>query len=675
MKRILKAAVKITQLKKWRLLSLVIIIAIFSSGCQRNSVSGTVSSSTISSIDSKSDWTAYTDGNTVVQVLVKGNYLWAVTEGGVVRWDMDTGSYQKYTTADGLINNNVSGMTEDEFGNLWFVTGGVTEYSGKSWHSLPDINSINNLSPTGVAAIAFDSKNNLYIGMSDGSVYLFSGKYQQIKSPDEMPNNGSLGIHGALAMQGIKVLAVDKNNNLWAFGADGTQRYDGKSWVDSQDIPGFPKGSINFICVDKKGDLWFQDNTDFSSSYLYRYDGVSWQKIDIQFTDSNAQSITIDNQGNVWCATLGTLNRYNGQTWQAFKCPVSSIDSIAADAQGNIWCGAYLNGVLRFDGNSWKTYSTNDIPGINGPTFIATDDEGNTWFSTDFGLTRLDGNKWVMVNKNIVDATCFLQDMHGNLWFASGNKVYRHDGKTWDVFDIAEEWFENITSLTADNGGNIWASSYNNVYKYDGKTWTTIDVRNILGVTQTNILVNSVMIDNQNTIWVATTDGILHFNGTNWQIFTTADGLADNYIAGFIQDKSGNIWAYGFNNGLSLYNGSSWRSFLQNDRVVDVTQDKNGNIWLATDHGVIKYDGNNFQSYTTVDGLLDNSINTIIVSDVNDVWCGTDYGANYYNGHVWQSVTTSDGLAGSQILQIVAGKSGEIWFSSFGGVSHYTPLQ
>ena len=218
---------------------------------------------------------------------------------------MDTGTYQKYTTADGLINNNVGGMTEDESGNLWFVTWGVTEYSGKSWHSLPDINSINSLSPTGVAAIAFDSNNNLYTGMSDGSIYLFDGEYQEIKSPDEALNTGLLGINGHSAMEGIKALAVDKNNTIWSFGADGTQRYDGKSWVDGQDIPGFPGGSLDYICTDKNGDLWFQDNTDFSDAYLYRYNGISWQKIGIQFTDSDAQSITIDNQGKVWCATLG----------------------------------------------------------------------------------------------------------------------------------------------------------------------------------------------------------------------------------------------------------------------------------------------------------------------------------------------------------------------------------
>jgi ligand-binding sensor domain-containing protein len=372
----------------------------------------------------------------------------------------------------------------------------------------------------------------------------------------------------------------------------------------------------------------------------------------------------------VWCATLGTLNCYDGQTWQTFNCLGGSIDSIAADDKGNIWCGAYLNGIYRFDGNSWKTYVTDDIPGVNEPTFIAADNEGNTWFSTFYGLSRFDGKKWAMVDKDIAGADCFLEDKQGNLWFGSQNDVYRYDGTSWDIFSTGS-YGSRITSIVEDNSGNIWVNAMNYIYQFDGKTWTPFDVRDIFGVTQTNIPVNSVMIDNQNTFWAATTNGILHFDGTNWQVFTTADGLADNYIAGFIQAKSGSVWAYGFNNGLNLYNGNSWQSFLQGDRIADIAQDRNGNLWLATDHGVIEYDGNNFQSFTTADGLLDNSINVIMVDNNNGIWCGTDYGVNYYNGKTWQSVTASNGLAADQILQMAKGQSGDIWFSSFGGISRF----
>ena len=655
------------RLKKWGSLAVAIIIATSLSGCLRNSVSETTSPQTTSSIDNKADWTIYTDGNTVEQVFIKGNDLWAATEGGVVEWNMATGTYQKYTTYDGLVSNYVSGITQDKAGNLWFVTRGVNEYNGRSWQNLseiPDID-INNLLIS-VTAIALNNKNNIYIGMSDGSIYLFNGKYQQIKSPHETP----------APVTSIEALALDNNNNIWSISSEGIQRYNGKTWVDSGDIPGFPQGTISFIGVDKNDDLWFQDTSDFSSSYLYRYDGKSWQKIEIPLTDSDVQSIAIDNQGNLWCATLDTLNRYNGKTWQTFNCPVRGIDSISVDDKGNIWCGANSNGVLRFDGNSWKTYLTNDIKGLNDQTFIAGDNDGNTWVSTGYGLGCFNGNNWELVNSDVVNATCFLQDTQGNLWFGSGETLYCYNGSSWNIITPPFGVFGSFNSIMDDNTGGIWVRTNNIVARFDGKSWTTFNVGNIFGVSPMGTLINSIIIDNQNTIWVATSDGILHLDGTDWKIYTTSDGLTENYITGLLQDKSGNIWAYGYGSGLDRYDGSSWQSFLPGDSISDIAQDQNGNIWLATDHGVIKYDGNTFQSYTTADGLLENSIRLIVIDNNNGVWCGTFDGVNYYDGKTWQSFTPRDGLAGVQVLQIVKEKSGDMWFFSiFGGISRYAPTK
>jgi ligand-binding sensor domain-containing protein len=654
--------------KKLRLLAIFIsfiMVLVVVTGCSTTNTASTGAST--SSIDNKSDWTAYTDANMVNGVVIKGNDVWAATEGGAVDWNMATGTYQKYTTSDGLPSNYVIGMTQDNNGNLWFVTvggfvtGGITKYNGKSWQTLPGINS-DSSAPIGITVVAFDSKNKLYVGMSDGSIYLFNGKYQEIKGPD------GTQIHESPA------IAIDKNNNLWSISSERIQRYNGKSWEDGQDIPGFPSGSLDFICTDKNNDLWFQDTSDFSSSDLYRFDGKSWQKIGVTLTDSNVQSIAIDNQGNLWCATLGTLNRYDGKTWQTYNCPIRGINSIASDNKGNIWCGVNSDGVLRFDGNSWKTYLTDDVKGINYQSLVAGDSDGATWVSTGNGLSRFDGNNWEMVNQDIVSATSFLQDKQGDLWFGSGQTLYCYNGSSWNIVTPPFGIFGSFNTIVADNTGGIWVSTNNIVSRFDGTSWTTFNIGDIFGVTPLTSLIHSIAVDNQNTIWVATADGILHLDGTTWKIFTTADGLADNDITGLYQDKSGNIWAYGYSTGLYLFNGTTWQSFLQGDRVSGITQDRNGNIWLATDHGIIKYDGSHFQSYTVVDGLLSNSIYSIIVDNNNDVWCGTGKGVNYYDGKAWQSFTPEDGLAGNMIIQILNEKSGDIWCASvLGGISRYTP--
>ena len=70
----------------WYLMAAVMIIPLYVSACQGNPFS------TANSIDNKSDWTAYTDANTVNGVVIKGNDVWAATEGGAVDWNMATGT-------------------------------------------------------------------------------------------------------------------------------------------------------------------------------------------------------------------------------------------------------------------------------------------------------------------------------------------------------------------------------------------------------------------------------------------------------------------------------------------------------------------------------------------------------------------------------------------------------
>jgi ligand-binding sensor domain-containing protein len=668
MNRILRTIFKVALFKKWGALTVAVIIATSLFGCQGNSVPKTIS------IDNKANWTDYTDGNTVFDVFIKGNDLWAATESGVVDWNITTGTYKKYTTLDGLIDNYVDGITQDKYGNVWFATsGGVSRFDGAHFQNFT---SKDGLSDTAITSITCDNQGDIVVGARDSSISLYNGKTWQTIAPAQEMNPNEV-------YTGIQYLSVDKNGNIWAVILYNLERYDGKSWVNSNDISGFPAEyfSGSFFGADQNNDLWFAYNA--SPSFLYHYDGTSWQKIEMETDDSSIQSVTVDNQGDIWCATSDALERYNGQTWQTFTCPEKDIDSIAADDKGNIWCGIEFGPLLRFDGNSWKTYSTDDIGGIDDRSFIACDNDGNTWVSTYFGLTRFSGNTWETVNQDITDATCFLEDKQGNLWFGAGANLYRYNGKTWDVFNPPTQTGDPfspptafpITSIAEDNMGNIWVGSIFYMDRFDGKTWTAFDLRNYFSSSDTNIYVNGMLFDKQNTLWVTTSTGVVHFDGTNWTAYTVADGLADNYVSKIIEDKSDNIWVCGTYSGLDRYNGSSWQSYLQGDSILDIAQDQNGNIWVATDHGVFRYDGSSFQVFTTADGLLSDTVNSIVVDNNNNVWCGTSYGVNYFNGKSWQSMTTTEGLVGNDIWQIVKDKSGDIWLNSYGGISRYTPTK
>jgi hypothetical protein len=55
-------------------------------------------------------WANYTNSNTIQAVTLKGDEMWAGTNGGLVRWNRRDGSYAKYTLADGLPTNDIWDM-------------------------------------------------------------------------------------------------------------------------------------------------------------------------------------------------------------------------------------------------------------------------------------------------------------------------------------------------------------------------------------------------------------------------------------------------------------------------------------------------------------------------------------------------------------------------------------
>jgi len=69
---------------------------------------------------------------------------------------------------------------------------------------------------------------------------------------------------------------------------------------------------------------------------------------------------------------------------------------------------------------------------------------------------------------------------------------------------------------------------------------------------------------------------------------------------------------------------------LPSDVVYCVTQDLNGYIWIATDNGVAKYNGESFKIFQMKDGLPSNDIFTVQVDSKNRIWLTGYHKGLYY---------------------------------------------
>ena len=76
-------------------------------------------------------------------------------------------------------------------------------------------------------------------------------------------------------------------------------------------------------------------------------------------------------------------------------------------------------------------------------------------------------------------------------------------------------------------------------------------------------------------------------------------------------------------------------------------------------------------TFTTADGLADNSVNTIIESRDGALWFGTSGGVSRYDG-IWSTFTTANGLGGDYITAIIESRHGALWVGTDRtGVSRY----
>jgi len=74
---------------------------------------------------------------------------------------------------------------------------------------------------------------------------------------------------------------------------------------------------------------------------------------------------------------------------------------------------------------------------------------------------------------------------------------------------------------------------------------------------------------------------------------------------------------------------------LSQSYVYDIIQDEESYIWMATQDGINKYDGNKFIYYrnniSDPNSLADNVIRILFKDSSNNIWVGTDNGLSFYN--------------------------------------------
>ncbi|MDG1332686.1 MAG: two-component regulator propeller domain-containing protein [Crocinitomicaceae bacterium] len=297
-----------------------------------------------------------------------------------------------YTSADGLLADNVNCVDVDASDNIWFGTqNGVSVFDGATWTdhtTTTDPGLVDNT----IQAIYVSESGDVWVG-TDFGVSVYDGtSWTGYTTADGLGNNQ------------IKCISEDAGE-IWFGTNNGASVYDGGTWTNFGTAEGLPFGGVNEIDVMSNGDIWM--GTGLSGVYVYSGGTIGANIIDDAdgLIDNRIRAVVNDASGNNWIGTSEGISVFDGgdnfithhTTMFSLPAPdtLNPIEDIEMDSQGIIWAGVYVDylvtegGVCAYNGVGWIEYKVAD--GLVGPVIraLAIDGNDDVWVATSTGVSKI----------------------------------------------------------------------------------------------------------------------------------------------------------------------------------------------------------------------------------------------------------------------------------------------
>ncbi|RKD90531.1 two-component regulator propeller domain-containing protein [Mangrovibacterium diazotrophicum] len=301
------------------------------------------------------------------------NIVYSGSERGYAIFD---GEAWGVTTTEGLINSDVSDVFKDTEGKIWFCThGGISILDGDEWESFfktPDGDDVE-----WVSKGLQDSRGNYWFTTVNG-IYKYDSTGWTIfdYKKDEMFTGWGQSI------------VEDHENNLWYGTLNGLLKYDGTSWTYYTTEDGFLSNYVDAVYEDSNHKIWF--GTRGGISY---WDGVEFTHdiVDIRgFSELVVYSFVEDSDNNLIASTMEGLLIYKDGKWDLLDgAPTVWFFDSYKDKNNLLWFASIV-GLYKYDGSTFKLYSTDD--GLVGDVvqgIYREEDTGIFWLSTSNGVSKL----------------------------------------------------------------------------------------------------------------------------------------------------------------------------------------------------------------------------------------------------------------------------------------------
>ncbi len=519
------------------------------------------------------------------QIVFDDGVLWIGTNLGL--WRYDGRSAQCWESEnecrDTAEANPVLSLLLDDKDRLWigtmeglFVLDADREWSERA-EPLPEMHD-----PVWVLASA--PTGGVWIG-SDSGLYYVSGLGSMTDSLEDIKPI-------SLSTEAIDALAPAENGDLW-IGTRDSGLFVLQQATDEQpqllETTAEPDPRINALYLDEEGVLWVGTEHGLCAVAT---EGPLATCRPLPFVELEEQTITglfpdSATPGGVWVATSGQLWHF---TPPATLAPADSelidVRTIVTDGEGQQWAGS-TGGLFRRQPRQWRPLLPNTLP--QDVRAMVEDSQGTLWVGTARGLfwQATDG-RWLEVED--------LQSVPIRCLFAS-----EQDNALWVCLDVG---IARVDLNVDGSPPSIYEEDYGELAQQ---------------------IVNDIWQDAEGTLWLATRAGVWQKMGAK-AVQHRADegpsaGPAHARVAALASDGEGGFWA-GTLNGLSHFDGASWRSHPCSDETVEINDlvwdDARQQLWIATREGLGLCAGEAYVRQVTEGELIDSNIRSLTLGKTQE---------------------------------------------------------
>ena len=574
-------------------------------------------------------------------------------------------------------------MFFDKEGMMWVGTNaGVKSYDGyhvktyKTNAYQPGI-----LPNNTIRSIAEDHQDNLWLGTRNGLVRMNkrTGKFKTFFLPDE-------------SQRIIYTLFVSKDGTLW-IGTDGGLSYfnpktetfytyhNKNAWLIDENgsrkkMPGY---SVKAIIEDRNGDLLI--GTWSSGLMRFRRGGNTFYRYPQLNATNSAYSLFLDKHNHLWVGTWGygvvrLDNPGNVRQPEMHQYPYSTSHfdtfyKIVHDPVTKTLWACTREGACYLEEDmpnaEWKGFTSIGNNPLNFNNDIATDGKGNIWLCTQnngilqvntqpslFKLWNLDTSHTHLTINYVYS---ILTTDGENFWLGlNPYGIALHNRKTGKTLfnqeipgfsDIPSRAFTtSISDIAQRSNGEIWIANnnYGVIVKPLGKPAYQITHEKHPSIIQNNF-VNTLFESKDKVMWIGQRNGLSIVTPDNQGYRITMKEGKKNLtlcdIRHISQDKQGNIWLATDNEGIIRISGNARNKktlkFKQynpdhhNFAIDDATaclEDSKGRLWAISNSGGLflynkvedRFEPKNHEYYLPGDRVL-----TIKEDERGNLWLTTDY--------------------------------------------------